>query len=76
MYKYYSKEEIENLKEGGRRLSKIINELGDFLKVGIKVSEIENKSLDLIKKHDAIPATVNYVPFGQRSLFHHQCALL
>jgi methionyl aminopeptidase len=64
MYKYYSKEEIEILREGGKRLSKIINELGDFLKIGLKVLEIEKKSLELIEKYDAIPATVNYTPQG------------
>ncbi len=64
MYKYYSKDEIEILREGGKRLSKIINELGNFLKVGMKVSEIEKKSLELIEKYEAIPATVNYTPQG------------
>jgi len=64
MYKFYSKEEIEKIREGGKILSQILKDLKNFIKPGIKVSEIENKSLELIKKNNAIPATVNYTPSG------------
>jgi len=64
MYKFYSKEEIEILREGGKKLSWILKELGKFLYVGLEVSEIENKSLELIKEVGAFPATVGYSPSG------------
>ncbi len=60
----YSQKEIEILREGGKKLAWILSELKNFLRVGLEVGEIENKSLSLIKEVGAKPATVGYTPAG------------
>jgi methionyl aminopeptidase len=52
-----NKEEIENLKEGGRILARILNLLKDEIKVGVKTQTLESKAKELIDK------------FGTRSSF-------
>lgn len=64
MYRFYSKEEIEILREGGKKLSWIMGELAKFVQVGTIVSDIDKKCLELIKKVGATPATVGYKPRG------------
>ncbi len=64
MIKKYSEKEIEILREGGKKLAWIMKELGNFLKIGMLVEEIEEKSLSLIKEVGAEPATVGYTPRG------------
>jgi methionyl aminopeptidase len=64
MYNFYSKEEIEILREGGKRLEMIMRDLESFIKPGLKVSEIDEKALELIKEYEAEPATVGYSPKG------------
>jgi len=64
MYKYYSKEEIAILREGGKKLAWILQELAKILKPGIVVDEIEKKSLELIDEVGAEAATVGYTPRG------------
>ncbi len=64
MYKYYSEKEIEILREGGRRLEKIMKELEFFINVGTVVADIDIKCLELIKSFSAKPATVGYSPKG------------
>ncbi len=60
----YSSEEIKILREGGRRLSLIMNELKDFVDEGVVVNDIDLKSLELIEKYGAEAATVGYQPKG------------
>ena len=64
MFKKYTEKEIEVLREGGRKLAWIMNELEKFLSVGLSVNDIENKSLELIAEVGAEPATVGYTPRG------------
>ena len=64
MYKYYTEEEIEILREGGKKLAWIMNELEKSLKIGMTVNEIENKARELIKEVGAEAATVGYTPQG------------
>lgn len=64
MYNYYSKKEIEILREGGKRLQKIMMDLGKFIKVGTVVGDIDKKCLELIKQSGSLPATVGYSPSG------------
>ena len=64
MYKYYSKEEIEILREGGKRLEQIMRDLESFVKVGTVVADIDKKCLELIAEAEAEPATVGYSPQG------------
>jgi methionine aminopeptidase len=62
MYSYYSKEEIKILREGGKKLAWILEELGKFLKSGIVVDEIETKSRELIAEVGGTAATIGYTP--------------
>ena len=64
MNKFYSNDEINILKDGGRKLAWILEELGKFLYVGLEVNEIEKKAISLIKKVGAEVATVGYMPKG------------
>ena len=64
MYKYYSEKEIDILREGGKKLSYIMKELEKFVQVGTIVADIDKKCLELIKKENALPATVGYTPKG------------
>jgi len=64
MYNYYSEEEIEILRKGGKKLAWIMNELEKFLKVDLEVNEIENKARELIAEVGAEAATVGYTPRG------------
>jgi len=51
MIYYKTKEEIEIMKEGGRRLKKVVNELKKKIKVGITTSLIDELAGELIKKY-------------------------
>ena len=64
MYNFYSAEEIEILREGGKRLEMIMRDLEAFVKIGIKVADIDKKALELIESYEAEPATVGYSPKG------------
>ncbi len=64
MYKFYSKQEIDILRAGGKKLAGIMNELEKFIQAGIKVAEIDLKTLELIKDAKTKPATVGYRPQG------------
>ncbi len=66
---YYSDEEIEILREGGKKLAWIMKELGKFLKIGIKVHAIEEEAIRLIREVGAEPATVGYIPKGAKFPF-------
>lgn len=52
--------EIEILKEGGKRLAFVMSELIKKTKVGISTIELDNLAYDLIKKQDGEPAFLNY----------------
>ncbi|PID83319.1 type I methionyl aminopeptidase [Candidatus Campbellbacteria bacterium] len=64
MYNYYSKEEIEILKEGGKVLAQIFEELEDFVEVGVAVKDIDIFVNKKIKEKGAVAATVGYTPQG------------
>jgi methionyl aminopeptidase len=64
MFNYYNEEEIEILREGGRRLEQIMRDLESFVVVGTVVADIDKKCLELIASSDAKPATVGYKPRG------------
>ena len=61
---FTEEKEILILKEGGRKLSEIMKGIKDFLNEGILVSEIDEKTKELIKSVGALPATVGYKPHG------------
>ena len=57
-----SDKEIEILKEGGKKLSLILGELLDMVKVGVSAFDLELKARDLIKKAGGRPSFLNYRP--------------
>ena len=64
MNDYYTNNEIAILRDGGKKLAWIMNELENFLKVGIKVDSIESKARALISEAGAEAATIGYTPRG------------
>jgi len=65
----YSQKEIEELREGGKKLSQIMKDLGAFLTVGMSVHEIEMKARDLIEQAGASSATIGYKTEGAQTAF-------
>ena len=61
---FYSQEEIEVLRVGGKKLAWIMVELEKFIQVGTKVADIDEKTIELIAQVGAKPATVGYCPKG------------
>jgi len=60
----YSSEEIEILREGGKRLSFILNEVAKKVVVGTKISELNDYANQLIKESKDKPAFLHYQPEG------------
>lgn len=56
--------EIKILKEGGKKLAFILNELALMIAPGISAKELDNKARELIKKADGEPAFLGYRPRG------------
>lgn len=50
MINYKTKEEIELIKEGGRKLREVVKELTTEIKAGVKTSQIDNKAEELIRE--------------------------
>ncbi len=61
---FTNEEEIKTLKEAGKKLAQIIFDLEKFSQIGMEVSKLDEKTLELIKKAGAKPATVGYTPRG------------
>lgn len=64
MIKIKSEEEIRIMRESGRRLASVMEELKVFPKVGMATSEIDELAEKLIKKNGGIPAFLGYKPYG------------
>ncbi len=64
MNDYYNDEEIEILRDGGKKLAWIMNELEKYLEIGIKVESIEKKTRELIQEVGATSGTIGYTPRG------------
>jgi methionyl aminopeptidase len=60
----YSSEEIEILREGGKRLAFILNEVAKKVVVGAKVLELNDYAEQLIKEGGDKPAFLHYQPEG------------
>ncbi len=65
----YSQQEIESIREGGKKLSQIMKDLGNFLYVGMTVHEIEMKARELIIAVGASSATIGYKTEGAKTAF-------
>ena len=57
-------EEIEILREGGRRLAEVLYKVKDKVKPGISTLELDNYARELIKEMGDTPAFLNYQPDG------------
>ena len=55
-------EEIELLREGGRRLAAILQELSDEVKPGVKASFINDRAEELIRAGGDLPVFLGYQP--------------
>ncbi len=56
MIRYKTEEEIEIMKEGGRRLRRVVEELRPSIKVGVTTKQIDNEAEKLILKMGAEPS--------------------
>lgn len=68
-----TKEEIEILKEGGKRLARIVDTLAKETKAGMSTWDLEERARELIAEGGDIPAFLNYRPEGAPTPF--PCAL-
>ncbi|MFC1700440.1 type I methionyl aminopeptidase [Patescibacteria group bacterium] len=57
-------EEIEIMREGGKILANILNEIKSAIKPGVDVWELEELFLDLCKKNNVIPGCKGYESYG------------
>ncbi len=59
-----TKEEIEIMREGGKRLAFVLDEVVKLVKPGVDAKELNDLAEKLIKKGGDIPAFLNYKPQG------------
>ncbi len=57
-----TKEEIEILREGGRRLGFILAEVAKMVRPGVSTKELDDYALKLIRENEDEPAFLNYKP--------------
>jgi methionyl aminopeptidase len=69
MIRLKSKEEIEVLKEGGRRNAEILHTLAKIVKPGISTLDLENEATKLLAESGDMSATLGYTPRGARRAF-------
>jgi len=61
-----TQEEIEILREGGKRLASILHEVGKRAKPGVSAEELNKFAIDLAKKYDSTPSFLDYKPEGSK----------
>ena len=59
-----TKEEIEILREGGKRLAQVLEKVGQMVKPGISTWELDKYAEKLITDMGDYPAFLNYRPEG------------
>ena len=59
-------QEIEILREGGRRLAIVLHKVKDVVKPGISTKDLDDYAFKLIKDMGDTPAFLNYRPLGVR----------
>ena len=64
MIRLKTKEDIEKLREGGKRLAFILNEVSKIVKPGISIKELNDLAYKLAKEKGDTPSTLNYKPKG------------
>ena len=61
-----TKEEIEKMREGGKRHANILRALSALVKPGISSQELEDKAVELIKKEGGKASFLGYKPWGAK----------
>jgi|SRR3989344_1161906 len=64
-----TKDEIEILREGGKRLARVLEEVARAVKPGVKTSELDSLAYRLITEGGDGPAFLNYRPAGVKKAF-------
>jgi methionyl aminopeptidase len=59
-----TEKEIELMRKGGKILAEILRDLEKAAIAGVTAADLNNKAAELCKKHDVIPAFLNYQPAG------------
>lgn len=67
MIKIKTEVEIKIMREAGRRLASVLEELKTFPKIGMATLEIDELAEKLIKKNGGTPAFLGYRPYGAAS---------
>jgi methionyl aminopeptidase len=66
MIRLKSKEDIEILKEGGKRTAEILHTLADMVKPGITTEDLEDEAARLLEESGDMSATLGYTPRGAK----------
>lgn len=61
---FKEEKEIQNLREGGKRLAEILQRLTDEAKPGVSPKSLDDLARDLAKKAEGIPSFLGYSPRG------------
>jgi methionyl aminopeptidase len=64
-----TKEQIEIIREGGKRLAEVLAKTAKMVKPGISTYDIDKYAFNLIKEDGDIPAFLNYKPEGAPKAF-------
>ena len=62
-------EEIEILREGGKRLATVLYKIKEIVKPGISTKDLDNYAFKLIREMGDEPAFLNYKPEGAETPF-------
>ena len=62
-------EEIEIIREGGKRLATVLNKVKDIVKPGISTLDLDQYALKLIREMGDEPAFLNYRPEGAKTAY-------
>jgi len=69
MARIKSEEDIAHLREGGRRLGEVVKAVGQMVKPGISIAELNEAAEALIRKNGDVPAFLDYMPEGAERPF-------
>ena len=61
-----NKEELEVLKEAGKKLHLLLDELEKMCKAGVSTKMLDDAAREIIKDLDATPSFLNYKPYGAK----------
>jgi len=62
-------EEIEIIREGGKRLATVLNKVKEIIKPGISTWDLDQYALKLIREMGDEPAFLNYKPYGAKTAY-------